>query len=168
MLSGHLDSFSTLAKLQKQVYFPEASSTNPWTKVDQNSRYYLSFPAYPFRTLCPRDQFTLQTKAPTNEFNSAASSILPAHTQLNITFKRRPLTTNFLPFMLAHNLDPIAGTRSASLTAGEFTTARQFSLRAAGVGAAAGAVTNYLITKVDFVIADVYLQVKTLFFLNTL
>ena len=167
MLSGHLDSFSTLAKLQKQVYFPEAASTNPWTKVDQNSRYYLSFPAYPFRTLCPRDQFTLQTKAPTNEFNSAASSILPAHTQLNITFKRRPLTTNFLPFMLAHNLDPIAGTRSASLTAGEFTTARQFSLRAAGVGAAAGAVTNYLITKVDFVIADVYLQVKNTIFLKT-
>ena len=64
--------------------------------------------------------------------------------------------------MLAHNLDPIAGTRSASLTAGEFTTARQFPLQAGA------AVTNYFITKVDFVIADVYLQVKTLFFLNTL
>jgi len=69
--------------------------------------------------------------------------------------------------MLAHNLDPIAGTRSASLTAEEFTTARQFPLQAAGAGAAAGAVTNYLITKVDFVIADVYLQVKNTIFLKT-
>lgn len=107
----------------------------PWTRVNRFKRYCLKFPCYPFRTLCPWDRLTRQTKAAANDFTAYhASPLLPANTQLDITFHRRALDTNYLDYFLAENLDPVPGTQANLLTAAQCLTATSFNLRAAAAG----------------------------------
>jgi len=150
LLSGTLTKVGDVAAKHQTVYFPEDKSTQPWLAVTQVKRYRLSFPFYPFRTLCPRE--LAMAKMLPSSFD-AASPLFPAHTQLNITLKRRT-DRNFLNFMLPENLVVTAGNTVGTLTAAERATATEFTVTdAAGVG------TDYRIKSVAVNLSSAYLQV---------
>jgi len=85
---------------KQDTIFPELAIDNPWESVTAVKRHYMQFPFYPFRTLNTRD---LASLGPVNEFDTS-SPIFPAHTQLNIVFKRRA-TESLLSYMLPYNLN---------------------------------------------------------------
>ena len=145
---------ANVATNHQKVYFPEEKSIEPWTVIDQVKQYRLNFPFYPFRTLCPRE--LVQTKLLPSSFD-ASSPLFPAHTQLNITLKRRT-DRNFLNFMLPQNLNVITGSSEASLTDAQRNTATQFNVRTV---AADGTVTDteYRIKSVAVTLSDVYMLV---------
>lgn len=138
-------------------------------------RYYLNFPMYPFRTLCPRDMTMLHAKP--NEFDGS-SPLFPAHTQINFLFRKRK-STNFLNFMLPLTLAPQLGSTANVLTQEEKDAACRFTIRTPGVagrpavaaadGVAAVAavaaipatVTRYIINRVTINVNDMYLQVQS-------
>jgi len=124
---------------------------NPWAQTDQVKRYRLSLPFYPFRTLCPRE--LTQIKMLPSPFDPS-SPLLPAHTQLNITMKRRT-DQNFLNFMLPDNLNVNLGSTLGVLTEAERNNACQFTV----VGAAGAANTEYRIKSVAVNLASAYLHV---------
>lgn len=152
LLSGTLNSIGNVAAHHQKVYFPEDASTNPWTQINQVKRYRLNFPFYPFRTLCPRE--LLRSKIPTSPFDPS-SPLFPAHTQLNITMKRRT-ERDFLNFMLPENLTDLPGSAVSTLTQDQRVTATRFTVR--GVGAD-NAQTHYRIKSVTVTLRDAYLQV---------
>jgi hypothetical protein len=134
---------------QKQaVLFPGVLNDKPWETTTTKKRYFLSFPFYPFRTLNPRE---LSALGPISPFGSA-SPIFPAHTQLNIVFKRRKADT-LLNYMLPYNLNYNLGTSKKSLTNAERTTALTFSVKTGNT------TTEYIITGIEFILHDIYLQV---------
>ena len=122
LLSGTLRKIGDVAVVHQKVYYPEDVSTRPWEQTTQVKRYRLNFPFYPFRTLCPRE--LVQSKMLPSPFDPS-SPLLPAHTQLNITMKRRA-DRNFLNFMLPENLPVLPGSSVVGLTADQRTTATQF------------------------------------------
>ena len=155
LLSGTLTKLGDVAARHQKVYFPEDASTLPWTKTDQVKRYRLSFPFYPFRTLCPRE--LVQARMPPSAFGTS-SPLFPAHTQLNITMKRRT-GKDFLDFMLPENLAVKAGNTVSTLTVAQRQEATQFSVTTPGVGEAPATVTSYRIKSVAVTLKDAYLQV---------
>ncbi len=58
----------------------------PWIDATALKRYNLTFPFYPFRTLAPRDMHLFRQSG--GQFEPS-SPLFPAHTQINLTFKRR-------------------------------------------------------------------------------
>jgi hypothetical protein len=152
-LSGHLRNLAQVAPTYQTVYYPDDAADAPHAKNTRVKRYPLTLPFYPFRTLSPRE-LMLHKIAP-SEFD-AASPLFPAHTQLNITLKRRT-GTNFLNYMLPQNLNILRGNASGSLTAAERQTATSFTLP--NVDPAQPAV-QYVIKRVTVELKDVYLQVR--------
>jgi len=147
---------------KQSTLFPESVKDTPWETNTTVKRYYLQFPYYPFRTLNTRD---LTGLGPISEFNSS-SPIFPANTQININFKRRNMES-LLNFMLPYNLNYKKGSSAASLTLAERTTALTFSVPNAAAVAPAAPFKDYVITGVEIVLKDIYLQVwgrKTKFF----
>jgi len=124
---------------KQKIYFPQKTQDSPWTQITSYKRYGLTMPCYPFRTLSHRELFLRQTKPPSNRFNTAASCLFPANTQLNVTFHRRPLSTNFLDFLLPENLDTTQGSLTGSLTTEQRKQATRFSVPATAAPAAAAA-----------------------------
>ncbi len=135
LLSGTYRKLGDVAAKHQKVYFPEEISTNPWTHTNQIKRYPLSFPFFPFRTLCPRE--LVQSKMLPSPFEPA-SPLFPAHTQINIAFKRRT-ERNFLDFMLPENLPVTTGSSVGSLTQDERNQAVQFRTAVAVINAGAAA-----------------------------
>jgi hypothetical protein len=163
LLSGDLKNLNKVAKIFQSNLFPGTSKDSPWEDVTQFKRYTMSFPFYPFRTLCPRELASLKINSSKHEFDSS-SPIVPANTQLNFVFTRRN-TEKLLNYMLPFNLNMELGTSNTQLTDEQRKQALTFSLLIQpAAGAAAGAVAtrhNYVINQVDIVINDMYLQVHT-------
>jgi len=164
LLSGDLSThhLPTLSTTKQHSLFPETNADKIWTEPNYVRRYYLTFPFYPFRTLCPRDLNTMALSSSsknTYEFNPT-SPLFPANTQLNLVFKKRT-SDNFLPFMLPLQLDQTLGSKANSLSATEKGVATTFSVITAGTGENARDVTTkHVITKVEIKVRDVYLQVS--------
>ena len=137
---------------KQQTLFPGLDIDKPWENNTTVKRHFLSFPFYPFRTCNTRE---LATVAPLSPFGSSAP-IFPAHTQLNISFKRRDAAT-LLNYMLPFNLNYVRGSNSKQLTAAERTTALTFSVIDAAT------VKEYTITGIEFILHDIYLQVTRSF-----
>ena len=106
---------------QKEI-FPQLAKDNPWTNTTEYKRHYLSFPCYPFRTLCPRDLYSFPSNS--QEFDSA-SPIFPANTQLNVVFKRRKID-NLINYFLPCNLDIDQGTSTKTITSTQRANALTF------------------------------------------
>ena len=150
LLSGDLSDLTKVPEKQR-VQFPEAAAEESWSRDPRwVKKYFLKFPFYPFRTLCPRD---LGAITKTLNFDNA-SPIFPANTQLDLVFQKRK-KTNFLKYMLPFNLNPNLGTRQSTCTAEEYTNALTFTQPAT-----AGAVAvTYIIERVDINVTNMYLQV---------
>lgn len=151
-----------IADNYQKALFPEAVTDNVWEKANYVKRYYLSFPFYPFRTLCPRYLNMLATMggsaAKVNNFEfDPTSPMIPANTQINIVFNKRNIT-NFLPYMLPYNLDGNLGTSQDSLSQAEKLAATKFSLATVGENRQV-TTKHYHIKQVAISIKDIYLQV---------
>ena len=148
LLSGD---YTDITRLQDTKYKALFGGTQQ--DAGQFKRYYLNMPFFPFRTLCPRDlsKFHLTRS---NEFN-ASSPIYPAHTQIDVTFKKRNLN-NLINYMLPYNLPGDLGTNATQLTAAQRRTATSFNLEDANDAAVQNA---YDITAVNVVLNDLYLPV---------
>ena len=155
---------------QRPVFFSGADADAPWTDTDAATRFYLNFPFYPFRTLNPRDTVILRpskSSSPSSlSFNSGmdfdyASCLLPAHTQLSITMKRR---RELLNYMVPMQLVPTMGDNSDSMTQEERQAALTFTVtQPPAPGAAAGAPAvriTYRITSVQITLNDMVLLVS--------
>jgi hypothetical protein len=160
-LSGDLKDLTKVAERTQTHLFPGVMNDRPWEDVQQFKRYQLSFPFYPFRTLCPRELANLKITQK-HEFDSS-SPIIPANTQINIVFNRRN-QEKLINYILPFNLNMALGTSNIQLTDDERQQALTFSvLTPPAAGAAAGAVAtrqNYVISQVAIVIKDMYLQVR--------
>lgn len=145
---------------QQKTLFPETVKDKTWEDTTLVKRYYLNFPFYPFRTLCPRDISLLSSGAKSTLFDfDPTSPLFPANTQLNIVFTKRDVP-NFLAYMLPYQLDPAFGTKKNTLTEAERTAALTYTVETPGAGAGAAAVrTRYVIDSVQIQIKDLYLQV---------
>ena len=117
--------------------------------ADSFRRYYASFPCYPFRTLCPRDADQMLGGSVFDQ----NSPMIPAHTQINAKFTRRP-AEQLLNWMLPSNLDYDLGSRARGLDDGQRRSALNFTALANIVN------TQYQITGMEVVIRDLYLQVR--------
>lgn len=145
---------------KQKCLFPEKEADQPWTDENYVRRYYLNFPFYPFRTLCPRDLNTMALASSTNksfDYNPT-SPLFPANTQINLVFKKRN-TDNFLNYMLPFMLNQTLGTKALRLTQNEKKEATKFSVTTRGAGAAAATTKTFIITKVEIDVKNVYLQV---------
>lgn len=165
LLSGDMKNISKVAENHQTSLFPEPVTENVWSKDGYVKRYYLSFPFYPFRTLCPRYLNMLATMGGGGSGGSKmnnldfdpTSPMLPANTQMNIVFHKRNIT-NFLPYMLPYNLDSNLGTNYDELTLAQKQAATKFQLVEVGQNQQA-TTRNYLISKVEISIKNIYLQV---------
>lgn len=152
---------------QKQsLFFPETDADRVWEKNDTIKRYYLNFPLYPFRTLNPRELNILATtqsgatSVASKLFDfDCTSPIFPAHTQMNLVFKKRK-PTNFLSSMLLSQLDAAKGNNSETLTDNEKAEASSFTVVTMGPPIARD---KFVITKVEIQVQDLYLQVRVIF-----
>ncbi len=140
-MSGDLAELTNMKSSQTEAYFSPSGNTEQWKDPLVFKRYKLQFPFYPFRTLCPRDM-----------------TLFPAHTQLNIVFKRRP-DTNLLNYMLPEDLDTTRGSTHNTLTLAHRQRATQFRSKQNITGADTVADATFTITTVSVVLRDCYLQV---------
>ncbi len=145
----------TLANMHEKTLFPGSATAHEYVNT-RYRRHLLSFPMYPFRTLCPRDaQYMLGDNS---DFDQT-SPLFPANTQLNIKFTRRPVAS-LLNYMLPTNLNLNRGAASNSLTQDERNNALDFTVST--VNADGGVVnTEYRITGITINVQDMYLQVKS-------
>jgi hypothetical protein len=164
-LSGDLKDLTKVAENTQTNLFPGQSKDRPWEDVDRYKRYHLSFPFYPFRTLCPREMNSLKLTQK-HEFDPS-SPIIPANTQVNFVFSRRD-TAKLINYMLPFNLNMEMGPFSATLSQDQRKEATTFTVitpPAAGAAADAEATrTSYVISKVEINIKDMYLQVHYLYY----
>jgi hypothetical protein len=116
-------------------------------------RYNLTFPFYPFRTLAPRDMHLFRQSGGRFE---PSSPLFPAHTQINLTFKRRD-KKNLLDFMVPEKLDPLKGSKNGTMSA----TERNDSLEFGGSGLNPPRLHNVL--SVNVKLNDAYLVVRRFF-----
>jgi hypothetical protein len=145
----------TLANMHEKTLFPGSATAHEYVNT-RYRRHLLSFPMYPFRTLCPRDaQYMLGDNS---DFDQT-SPLFPANTQLNIKFTRRPVAS-LLNYMLPTNLNLNLGAANENLTVDQRATALNFSVTAPAVGDADPVVTQYNITGIAVNIQNMYLQVS--------
>jgi hypothetical protein len=149
-LSGSLKTLKEIPKLQKESYFPENITDEPWTDSTVLKRYNLTFPYYPFRTLAPRDMHLNRQSSTAFEPHAP---LFPAHTQIDLTFKRRQ-KVNLIDFMLPLNLTPTKGSESGTLT----ETERNETLAYGGPGQ--NPATKHSVVSVTVSLNDVYLLVS--------
>jgi len=160
LLSGDMTSRHVIEipKKKQTNLFTDTEADQPWTKTDHVKRYHLSFPFYPFRTLCPR---ALDQMLKSSESDST-SPLIPANTQLNFVFHKRK-KTNFLQNMIIFNLNETLGTDRNTLTEAQFNAAVKITLPEGNPVAN----VDYSISKVDIKVQAMYLQVsflKTFFY----
>jgi hypothetical protein len=166
LLSGDLSSKNliTIDKTKQACHFPETEEEESWKNTSTVKRYYLSFPFYPFRTLCPRD-FNLQFFSSSSSSSSSPSRIndfdntspmFPANTQINIVFNKRN-RTNFLQYMLPYALDVNLGSKKSVLTDEQKKLATSFSVESKG--SKVPQEITHIIKRVDIKIKDLYLQI---------
>lgn len=155
LLSGDMLVPKTLANMHETTLFPGSATAHVYN-ANTFRRHRLSFPQYPFRTLCPRDAQRLLGR---HEFDQT-SPMFPAHTQINFKFKRRAVAT-LLNYMLPTNLNLDLGASNAELNVGQRETALNFTVMRPPVGNAAAVNDQYAINGVEVVIQDMYLQVST-------
>jgi len=140
-----------IPKKKQTNLFTDTEADQPWTKTDHVKRYHLSFPFYPFRTLCPR---ALDQMLKSSESDST-SPLIPANTQLNFVFHKRK-KTNFLQNMIIFNLNETLGTDRNTLTEAQFNAAVKITLPEGNPVAN----VDYSISKVDIKVQAMYLQVS--------
>ena len=157
LLSGDLLVPDTLANMHKNTLFPGDATAHQFNN-NKYRRHMLSFPMYPFRTLCPRDAHNMLRGGNNVEFDQT-SPLFPANTQLNIKFTRRA-AANLLNYMLPTNLNLDLGAANNSLTQGQRDGALNFSVIAPAVGNAEPVVTQYIITGIAINLQNMYLQVS--------
>jgi hypothetical protein len=156
LLSGDLLVPKTLASMHKNTLFPGDATAHQFNN-NKYRRHLLSFPMYPFRTLCPRDAHNM-LRGGNIEFDQT-SPLFPANTQLNIKFTRRPVA-NLLNYMLPTNLNLDLGAANNSLTQDQRDAALNFSVIAPAVANAQPVVTQYVITGIAINLQNIYLQVS--------
>lgn len=160
-LSGDLKTMhpTEVARKYQSRLFPGTLKDKPYEDVETFKRHHLSFPFYPFRTLCPRDLAALKLNGNKFEFDSS-SPIIPANTQINCVFtKRNP--KKLLNYLLPFNLDTELGTSANQLTTEKRKISLTFTVNAAEGQAAR---RTYVISDVNIHINDMYLQVKNIFY----
>jgi hypothetical protein len=150
-LSGSLKTLKEIPKLQKESYFPENITDEPWTDSKILKRYNLTFPYYPFRTLAPRDMHLNRQSSTAFEPHAP---LFPAHTQIDLTFKRRH-KLDLIDFMLPLNLTPTKGSETGTLT----ETERNEALAYGGPGS--NPATKHSVVSVTVALHDVYLLVSS-------
>ena len=159
-LSGDLRVMSQVAEKTQTGLFPDPTDERPWEDVNSFKRFYLSFPFYPLRTLCPRE--IAQTKVTQKYEFDPASAIIPANTQINLVFSRRD-ANKLINYIVPYNLNPELGSSRDRLTAEERKIALTFSLvtppAADAPPGTAGTRRSYVISQVRVVLNDLYLQV---------
>jgi len=162
LLSGDLKDLTKVYEKHQTSLFPGAAKDSPWNDMTQFKRYFMSFPFYPFRTLCPRDLASLKINSHQHEFDSS-SPVVPANTQINFVFTKRN-KDKLLNYLLPYNLNMELGTSANQLADEDRKLALTFSRMepaAAGVAGAAGVTRkSYVIKDVEIVINTMYLQVK--------
>jgi len=145
-----MNPMTKIAPLQKNCYFPEPSANAPWADVSVINRFNLTFPYYPFRTLSPRDMhLTRQAGTPFE----TSSPLFPAHTQLNLTFKRKS-KKDLLDYMVAEKLKTELGNTTGRMTEAQ----RQEALAYGGPGLNPAAPHTVLSVRVK--LDDIYLMVR--------
>lgn len=161
LLSGDLSSQKILYRFENEFhkeYFHDITVEKNWENTDTVRRYYLNFPFYPFRTLCPRDLSMLSNQSTKlYEFDST-SPMFPANTQVNLVFNKRK-RTNFINSMLPYAIDPTTGTKNEALTAEERNQAASFKVITPKADGTVE-VVSFIIKRVDITIKNMYLQVK--------
>jgi hypothetical protein len=149
ILSSTMNPLSKIAPLQKDCYFPAPVIDAPYADPTVVNRYNLTFPYYPFRTLSPRDMhLTRQAGTPFE----TSSPLFPAHTQLNLTFKRRH-KKDLLDFMVAEKLSVTMGASTGRMTEAERQAALAFG------GPRAIPLVPHTVVGVTVKLADIYLMV---------
>ena len=141
--------------MHEKTLFPGSATAHAYVNTKYR-RHLLSFPMYPFQTLCPRDAHYMLGD---NSDLDQTSPLFPANTQLNIKFTRRPVA-NLLNYMLPTNLNLDRGAASESLTVDERAAALNFTVTAPAVGDAEPVVTQYSITGIAINVQNMYLQVS--------
>lgn len=138
-----------LAKIHNEGVLSSEGEANPQAyAADKFRRFYASFPIYPFRNVNPRDADRLLSGS---QFDQN-SPMLPAHTQINAKFTRLP-RAKLINWMLPSNLDYDKGSTDRGLSVDERKSALNFTVIRGNAN------DQYLITNVDVVIKDLYLQV---------
>lgn len=138
-----------LAKIHNEGVLSSEGEANPQAyAADKFRRFYASFPIYPFRNVNPRDADRLLSGS---QFDQN-SPMLPAHTQINAKFTRLP-RAKLINWMLPSNLDYDKGSTDRGLSVDERNSALNFTVIRGNAN------DQYLITNVDVVIKDLYLQV---------
>jgi hypothetical protein len=122
LLSGKLQDLTDVLPLQRAVYFPEDTKVSPWIDATALKRYNLTFPFYQFRTLAPRDMHLFRQSG--GQFEPS-SPLFPAHTQINLMFKRRD-KKDLLDFMVPEKLDPLKGSKGGTMTAADRNASLKF------------------------------------------
>jgi hypothetical protein len=160
LLSGELKNRTTLQKMHEKTLFPAGGEAPHTYNPTTYRRHQLSFPMYPFRTLCPRDaQEMLGNSSRINEFDQT-SPMFPANTKINIKFTRRANDT-LINYMLPTNLNLETGPASNSNTAVLRTAATAFTTSVRGADPAGNIVnTVHAINSVTVNIQAMYLQVQ--------
>ena len=142
--------------MHEKTLFPGSATAHQYN-ADTYRRHLLSFPMYPFRTLCPRDAQNL-LGAKGMEFDQTAP-MFPANQQINIKFTRRPVA-KLLNYMLPTNLNLDLGAVHNELTVDQRNGALNFSVTTPAAGEAPAVVAQHTITGITINIRDMYLQVS--------
>lgn len=150
-LSGQLNQLSKFHDMQTEAFFPEANTDQPWADATVVKRYALTFPMFPFRTLSPRELYLARQSSSAGN-GETSSPMFPAHTQWDMTFKRRDIST-LLNLMMVQKLNANFGTSISALA----TTERNRVLEFGGAGLVP--VIPHTIVGVKITLKDVYLQV---------
>jgi len=159
LLSGDLDMTKDLYKMHEKTLFPGDETSHSFAN-NKYRRHMLSFPMYPFRALCPRDAYNMNIlKGGNSEFDQT-SPLLPANTQLNIKFTRRP-AAHLLSYMLPTNLNLNLGASHNALTQTERNNALNFTVTTP-------VETQYTITGIAINIQNMYLQVSKIFYIKNI
>jgi hypothetical protein len=145
----------TMANMHNNTLFPGEPNTAYTYNAAQFRRHLLSFGQYPFRNLCPREAHRLL--GPNHREFDGNSPLFPAHTQINLKFKRRPIA-ELINYILPTNLNYDRGASQATLEADDRNGALEFTVPEAGAENAV-VMVNYRITGLEVVINDMYLQV---------
>jgi len=164
VLSGDFVTAATdIDTVLSNVFWPEAKDVAEiWEDANRTRRFHLCFPFYPFRTLNPRHMSSVtQNKIIPSDINYN-SPIFPAHTQIDIVFKKNK-NTNFINFMLPYKLDFYLGSKRPTLTNAERENALSYELDVITRGEDGNNITtevDRIVDRIEIKVKDCYLQVS--------
>jgi len=160
LLSGDYINMPTIPDQKQKALFPRLSVDQPWNDMTKYKRHRLSLPLYPLRTSMSRDRYFYQNSNPLlADFFDGSSPMFPAHTQVNINFKRKR-AEKILNSMLPLNLPMTLGSLRQSLTGDERNNALTFTVAQPQLDPLVPVPPRrFRIANVSFNIRDMYLQV---------